>query len=225
MNHFSGLHPGRRHGLLGGSAIVLAGGSSTRLGQDKGLLHLANKPLFKHVLDSVHMLVDETILVINSHEQARHYREYTCPDVRIAVDSRNIRSPLVGALTGFEVAQGEYSLILSCDVPFVSRSILSLLLDLSINKGAVIPRWPNGYIEPLQAVYHTKMAKIASDDALAERRLDLQAMVDKLQRIRYVSTLVLRQLDPELRTFFNVNTLQDLKKAEAMLKRAKAEPC
>jgi molybdopterin-guanine dinucleotide biosynthesis protein A len=45
-------------------------------------------------------------------------------------------------------------------------------------------------------------------------------MVDRLRNVRYVSTLVLQQLDPELRTFFNVNTPLDLRKAELMLRRA-----
>lgn len=209
---------------MGSSAIVLAGGCSTRLGQDKGLLQLGKKPLVKHVLDSVEDLVNETILVVGSNAQRSEYEKYTYPETRIVVDKTDIRAPLVGALTGFESARGEYSLVLSCDVPFVSQSILSLLLDLSANKNAVIPRWPNGYVEPLQAVYRTKMARVASSEALDEGRLDMQAMVEKLQGIRYVSTLVLRQLDAELRTFFNVNTLLDLKKAEIILKNMNPEP-
>jgi molybdopterin-guanine dinucleotide biosynthesis protein A len=209
---------------LSNTAIILAGGSSTRLGQDKALLRLGRKPLVKHVLDSVRSLVDETILVVSSPAQETDYRKYALPDTRIVVDKRDMRTPLVGAFTGFESANGEYSLVLACDVPFVSQDILSLLLDLSLNKNAVIPRWPNGHIEPLQAVYRTKAAKVASNDALDEGKLDMQAMVDRLQGIRYVSTLVLMQLDPELRTFFNVNTLMDLKKAEVMLNRVHPTP-
>ncbi len=207
------------------SAIVLAGGSSIRLGQDKGLLELGKKPLVRHVLDSVGNLANETILVVSSHTQEREYRKYAHPDTRIVIDRRDMKTPLAGALTGFESAEGEYSLLLSCDIPFVSQNILSLLLDLSMNKNAVIPRWPNGYIEPLQAAYHTKIATVASNDALDEGRLDMQSMIDKLRGIRYVSTLVLKQLDPELKTFFNVNTLLDLKRAEAMLKRTNSEAC
>jgi molybdopterin-guanine dinucleotide biosynthesis protein A len=204
---------------LDSSAIILAGGSSTRLGQDKGLLQLRNKPLVKHVIDAVNGLVYEKILVVSSHTQARIYTEPMFSDTRVVIDKWGIQSPLVGALTGFESVQNDYSILLSCDVPFVSRAILSLLLDLSLNKSAVVPRWPNGYIEPLQAVYCTKLARVASKDALGEGKLDMQAMVDRLQGIRYVSTLLLQQLDSELVTFFNVNSLLDLKKAEAMLKR------
>jgi molybdopterin-guanine dinucleotide biosynthesis protein A len=83
----------------------------------------------------------------------------------------------------------------------------------------VIPRWPNGYIEPLQAVYCIKPAYEAAKNALSEGKLNMQSMVDRLRGVRYVSTLVLQQLDPELRTFFNINAPLDLKKAELMVKR------
>jgi molybdopterin-guanine dinucleotide biosynthesis protein A len=59
----------------------------------------------------------------------------------------------------------------------------------------------------------------AAKTALSKGELDLKAMVDRLRGVRYVSTLVFQQLDPQLRTFFNVNTALDLKKAELMLKR------
>jgi molybdopterin-guanine dinucleotide biosynthesis protein A len=92
---------------------------------------------------------------------------------------------------------------------------------MCINRYAVIPRWPNGYIEPLQAVYCAKPAYESAKNALSEGKLNVQSMVDKLRGVRYVSTLVLQQLDPELRTFFNINTPLDLKKAESMLRTSK----
>jgi molybdopterin-guanine dinucleotide biosynthesis protein A len=210
---------------LDSSAIILAGGSSTRLRKDKGLVRLGNRPLVGHVLNAVNGLVNETILVVSSNEQAETYAKYVFPDTRVTTDLQGTQSPLVGALTGLESTREGYSLVLSCDVPFVSRGVLLLLLDLSMNHNAVIPRWPNGFIEPLQAVYRTKPAKEASRNALEAGRLDMKAMVDRLRGIRYVSTLVLQQLDPELKTFFNVNTLSDLKKAEGILKRSNPKTC
>ena len=201
------------------TAIVLAGGASTRLGKDKGLLPLANRSLITYVLDATKYLFKETLVVVSSQVQAKEYAKSVPSDVQVVIDSNNMHSPLVGALTGFECAHGEYSLVLSCDTPFVSKEILSLLLELCTNKSAAIPRWPNGYTEPLQATYSTRLAEEAARDALNEGRLRMQALLDNLRGIRFISTLVLQQLDPELRTFFNVNTLVDLKKAETMLRR------
>jgi len=200
------------------SAVILAGGFSRRFGQDKGLLPLANKPLIEHVLDAIDKIVDEKIVVVSSKTQAENYTKVLDSKVKVFIDDDNVQSPLVGALKGFKEASNEYALLLPCDTPLLSKDVLSLLLDLCPNKNAVIPRWPNGYIEPLQAVYCTKPALEAAKKALSEGKLNMQSMVDKLRGVRYVSTLVLRQLDPELKSFFNVNTPMDLRKAEAMLR-------
>ncbi len=201
------------------SVIILAGGFSSRFGQDKGLLQLANKPLIKHILAAVSTLVDEKVVVASSKVQAENYAKVLDSDVNVLVDAGDAQSPLVGALTGFKETHGTYALLLSCDTPFVSRDVVSLLFELCINRYAVIPRWPNGYIEPLQAVYCAKPTYEAAENALSEGKLNMQSMVDRMRGVRYVSTLVLQQLDPELKTFFNVNMPLDLKKAELMFKR------
>jgi len=206
---------------LNKSVIILAGGFSSRFGQDKGLLLLAGKPLIKHILNVLHGIVDETIIVVSSKVQAKNFAKVTGPNVRIAIDENNMQSPLIGAVTGFEKAYGEYSLLLPCDTPLVSRDILLFLLELRTNKNAVVPRWPNGYIEPLQAVYRTKPAVEAAKKTLNAGKADLRSVVNELRAVRYISTLVLQQLDPKLRTFFNVNTPLDLKKAEPILRRMK----
>jgi molybdopterin-guanine dinucleotide biosynthesis protein A len=195
------------------SAIILAGGSSTRFNMDKGVLQLGGKPFLNHVVDAVKGLVEETIVVTSSQERANVYSKIVSSNVRFAIDMGELKGPLVGALTGFEAANGEYSLLLPFDSPFVCREVVSLLFDLCVGKAAVVPRWTNMEIEPLHAVYHTKQALEKAKEALAENKLDMRALIERLRGVRYVSTLVIEQLDPDLSTFFNVNTPLDLKKA------------
>jgi molybdopterin-guanine dinucleotide biosynthesis protein A len=209
---------------LTSSAIILAGGLSSRLGQDKGLIQLAGKPLVGHVLEAIVNVVDEKIIVVSRREHVEKYLKATRERASILVDRDDTHSPLAGALTGLEKARGKYSLLLPCDTPFVSRDVLSLLLELCPGRNACVPRWPNGYVEPLQAVYRTESALEASNVALSVGKLNVQAMLDGLQCVRYISTMVLQQLDPELRTFFNVNTTLDLKRAEQMLSRPCSRP-
>jgi molybdopterin-guanine dinucleotide biosynthesis protein A len=201
------------------SAVILAGGFSKRFGRDKGLVELAGKPLILHVLDRIFPAVNETLVVASSNRQKMAFERSMGERTKVIIDKREEKSPLIGALTGFECVQGEYSLLLPCDTPFVSGNIASLLLDLCINRSAVIPRWPNGYIEPLQAAYHTKSALIAARATIEQGNLDLRSMIACLKRVRYVSTIVFQQLDSKLLTFFNVNNPRDLKRAERMLKR------
>jgi len=204
--------------LLKNSALILAGGFSRRLGQDKGLIDLAGKPLILHVVDRVSKVVDETVVVVGSRVQKEKFESLSGHKANVVADKHEAQSPLVGALTGFESAKGEYSLLLPCDTPFISSQIAQFLLDTCVNKGAVIPRWPSGYIEPLQAAYQTKLALTAAKEALEQGKLDLRSMIARLRRVRYISTVVLRQMDPKLLTFFNINTLGDLKRAESLLK-------
>jgi len=199
--------------------VVLAGGFSKRLGQDKCLVDLVGKPLVLHVVDRVSFVVNEKVVVVGSNALREKLSNVFKSKVRVVVDRYEGQSPLVGALTGFESVDAEYSLLLPCDTPFVSAEIVALLLDLCVNRGAVIPRWPNGYMEPLQAVYYTKSAIEAAKKALDEGKHDLLSMINYLHGVRYVSTLVLQQLDPKLLTFFNVNNVEDLKRAESMLRR------
>lgn len=197
--------------------MILAGGFSKRFGQSKGLVELAGKPLIHHVLDKTLHIVDKAVVVVSSDAQRRAFTCLLHDKVDVVVDKLEKQSPLVGALTGFEKVQGKYLLLLPCDTPFISSQIVSLLLDLCINRNAAIPRWPNGYIEPFQAAYHTKSALRAAEIALEEKKLDMRSMILHMRRVRYVSTMVLRQMDRELLTFFNVNTPADLNRADSIL--------
>jgi len=205
--------------VLKRSAVILAGGSSRRFGQNKGLLELAGIPLVLHVVDKALPVVDEAVVVVSSDAQRRAFTCLLQDKATVVVDKFEKQSPLVGALTGFERVRGKHSLLLPCDTPFISNRVLSLLLDLCINRNAAIPRWPNEYVEPFQAAYHTESALRAAEIALKEKKSDMQSMILPMTRVRYISTLVLRQMDPKLLTFFNVNTPEDLKRAEAILKR------
>ncbi len=200
------------------SAIIVAGGTSKRFGQDKGLIKLAGKPLILHVLDKLNTIVDETTIVVNSEEQKKKFTKTIDTKARVMVDKVNVHTPLAGALTGFEAAQNDYALLLACDTPFLSTRILSFLLDTCQNKSATIPRWPNCNIEPLHAAYHTLTAVEASRTAIDAGKFDMRFMVEGMRNIRYISTVVLQQFDPKLTTFFNVNTPTDLRQAETMAK-------
>ncbi len=205
------------------SAIILVDGSLTKFSEDKGLLKLDNKPLLNHVVDAVKSIVNEVLVVTSSKEHADLHAKIVSPNVQFAIDIDESKGPLTGALTGFEAAQGKYSLLIPFNVPFVSKDVVSLLFELCIGKSAVIPRWPSCQIEPLYAVYNTEQALEAAKEALASGELEVEAMVSKMQGVRYLSTLVIEQLDPDFRTFFKINTPLDLKKAMTMTKPRKTK--
>lgn len=199
------------------SAVVLAGGISRRFGRDKGLVLLAGKPLILHIIERVSDAVGELIVVVSSKNQKRKFEDVLEERANLVIDKSESQSPLVGTITGFECAEGEISLLLACDTPLVSTQIVRFLLDMCIDRNAVIPRWPNGYIEPLQAAYQTKSALTASKAAFKQGNMNMRSMINNLGGVRYISTRVLKQIEPELLTFFNINTPKDLRRAESLL--------
>ncbi len=203
--------------MLDKSAIILAGGSSRGFEKDKGLIELDNEPLIRYVYKAVRGLVDEVIIVTDSQERADRYAEVLPDTVKFVLDSRESKGPLIGAITGFEAAQGKYSLLLPYDAPFVSQEVISLLFDCSIGKTAVIPRNPDSEIEPLCAVYQTKIVLETAKKVADEGAVDLQTMVEELRGVRFISTMVIEQIDPQFRSFFSVITPLDLKRAVLML--------
>ncbi len=207
--------------LLNKSAIILADSSSNKFNCDKGIVELEGKSLISRAVDTVKGLVDEIIVVTTSQESADKYSKLLAPTVRFVVEDRESKWPLVGALTGFEAASGEYSALLPFDSPFVSQEVLSLLFDCGLGKAATVPRYTNQDIEPIHAVYNTKQALKAAKETLEENQLDMQTMVEKMRGVRYMSMLVIEQLDPDLKSFFRVITPLDLKKAAVMFKPRK----
>jgi molybdopterin-guanine dinucleotide biosynthesis protein A len=161
--------------------------------------------------------------VADSEEKIKRYTKIVGEKARFAVDTYQSQGALTGALTGLNAAQGKYTLLMSVDTPFVSREVVSLLFDLCVGKAAAIPRWPDEQTAPLQAVYQTRMALEAARQACDGGKLDVQAMIGQLRGVRYVSTLVIQQLDPDLNTFFAISSPLDLKRAAAMGKPRKTK--
>jgi molybdopterin-guanine dinucleotide biosynthesis protein A len=202
------------------TAIILAGGSSQRLKADKGLINLAGKPLILHVIERIEDLVDEIIVCVKTDTQLSLYSQVLPKKSKLVSDIQGFpEGPLTGTLTGLMNAKGKYSLILPCDTPFISKKVASLLFDVAVGVDAAIPRWPNGYIEPLQTVYMTKPALEAARRAINDNNLKMQSMISLLKRVRYLSTIVIREIDPKMLTFLNINTPLELRRAESLIRK------
>jgi len=200
------------------SAIILSGGSSKRFGRNKSLAKLIGKPMITYVVDSVAPFVDEVIVTTDKEDNRSELSKILDPSVKILLDEYEPKSPVIGSLTGFKNARGKHSILLACDTPLLSSEVTSLLLELSEDYDAVIPRWPNGYIEPLQATYDTRKAYEASLETVNHGELKMSAIIARLRRVLYLSTIALSKFDPKLNTFLNVNTPDELLRIERILR-------
>jgi molybdopterin-guanine dinucleotide biosynthesis protein A len=204
-------------------ALVLAGGRSSRYGGVKPLARLGGKPLVLHAIDEISGVADEIIVVVGRESDAATYRKLMPKSVRVVKDRIHLKSPLVGVVAGFHFMKSEYSYVLSCDTPFIKSGVLKLLYRKADRSDAVIPKWPNGDIEPLQAVYKTRPAAAAARSALDKDEFRIVDMIKRLKKVTYVSVNEVKQIDTELITFFNINTRSDLRRASAIyLKKGKS---
>ena len=192
------------------TVAIQAGGQSSRMGQDKALVHLAGRPLIEHQLDRLRGLAGE-ILVTTNHPEA-----FAAFGVRTAADAEPGAGALAGLRTALQAARGETVLVVACDMPFLSRALLEHLLSLAPQADAVVPR-RGGEYEPLHAVY-ARTCLPAVEACLANQRRRVISFYDDI-RVLTVTEQTLRTLDPHELSFFNINTPDDLKEAEQLLRQ------
>nr|WP_083455832.1 molybdenum cofactor guanylyltransferase [Desulfosarcina cetonica] len=132
----------------------------------------------------------------------------------IVTDHYTQRSSLNGVYAGLFAARHEYAFFAACDAPFVKPEMIALVLDQIDGKAdLIVPSTDSGY-EPMFAVYR-KTCLPAMVWQLERDLLKIKGLFRKV-RVKAVAEGDLRTVDPELVSFFNMNTPDDLVKAEAL---------
>ena len=188
---------------------VQAGGKSSRMGEDKALVHLAGITLIERVLARIDGLADEILITTNRPETLTHL------NLRMVGDELPGAGALHGLKTALDAARGEIILVLSCDTPFVSRELLEHLLSRAHAADAIVPKHSDKY-EPLQAVYNRAICLPAVEAALVSGERRMISFYPQVH-VLPIEEPILGELDPSGLSFFNVNTAEDLERAEQLL--------
>lgn len=187
--------------------LILAGGYSQRFEERKAFHRINGKPMIRHVFDRVSDLSDNIII---SCKAGKKDLKELIPEAKIIQDKFEEDGPVVGLLSSLPAVESQYIAVVSCDCPKIEPQVIkNLYLEGKGHDGAV-PRWPNGQIEPLQAVYHTKSMINVLNTAWSLGKMKLGEILKMLSDLIYVSTEKLEQIDPELKTFYNVNSPEAL---------------
>ncbi|OGO05329.1 MAG: hypothetical protein A2Y73_06265 [Chloroflexi bacterium RBG_13_56_8] len=191
------------------SAAILAGGRSVRLGRDKASVQLAGETLLDRVVRMMSCLSDDVIVVVRPG-QAR-----VVVDARILMDA----APHVGVMAAIATILAEahygWSFVAACDMPFISLGLVRYMISLTHGYDVVVPQLEVG-LEPLHALYH-KRCLPALRKALARGERRVISFYGEL-RVRYISLSEMRPYDPLGRSFFNINTAEDLNRAEEWIR-------
>ena len=191
------------------SGVILAGGLSKRLGgQNKAFIQIGGKRIIDRQLDVYRRLFDQIILVTNDPVA------YMDMDALIVSDHYARRSSLNGLHAGLFAASHDYVFCTACDTPFVSEELIRCLLDhVDPKADIIIPSTVSGF-EPMFAVYK-KTCLPAMAWQLERDLLKIQGLFRKV-RVKTVAESELQAIDSELISFFNVNTPEDLERAERL---------
>ena len=186
------------------NGIVLAGGESRRMGADKAFLKIAGLPMIEHVFRAIGTVVSHIIVVTNSPDVYAHY------NVEVTPDAVNQSGSLIGIYSGLLKSRDEYNFVVACDMPFLSRDLLSFMAGLAGSADVILPK-VEGFVEPLHAIYRRSLLPVIEEHLKREQR-QIKRIFEGL-RVRYVTEGEVDRFDPERRSFVNLNRPDEYEKA------------
>lgn len=189
------------------SVVVLAGGKSSRMGRDKAFVQVGGQAIVDRIVEQLGGYGAEMIVITNKPED---YRYLGLP---LYGDVLPDKGALGGLYTALYHAASPHALVVACDMPFVNRLLLDHLCALAPEHDAVVPRL-GGEAEPFRAVY-SRACLGPMRAALDAGKMRVISFFPEV-RVRFVDQAEMEQFDPQHLTFFNVNTPEDLLKAEAL---------
>lgn len=190
------------------SVVILAGGRGERLGGDKAGLQLAGQTLLQRVLANLSSLSDDLIVVLRADQTLE------VGGARAVVDVAPDVGVLAGMIAGLEAARHEWAVIVACDMPFISTTLVRLMFAQREGHAVVVPHVEAGY-EPLHALYHRSCVPAMWQALRAGRRRPISFY--PANGVRIITPAEIAPIDPLGRSFYNINTPQELSQAEAWL--------
>ncbi|MGH8091845.1 MAG: molybdenum cofactor guanylyltransferase [Chthoniobacterales bacterium] len=181
------------------SAVLLAGGKSSRMGSDKAFLEFDGKPLWRRQIETLRRLGPEQLMISGPRRTEWNAYEIVADDV---VDA----GPLAGVAAALQKCSKPLLAVLAVDLPWMTADFLRSVLALCGDGRGAVPRSAHGF-EPLAALYP---ANCASQAAAALRSGDF-SMQNFIRRAIEQGLLVEREIsEEETLLFTNLNTPADL---------------
>jgi len=188
---------------------ILAGGKSRRMGRDKAFVELAGAPMIQWVISAVAQCSARALIISNEPGKYSQFGLPVYPDVIPGM------GPLSGLHTAFTVTGADRVMIAPCDSPFMSPDVIKFILNYPDGGADAVIPFVDGREQGMLAVYSR-----GAVDRFEERIASASMMFDEfrlsLNRI-FISENELRAVEPDLRTFLNVNTPSDFQSTATLL--------
>jgi molybdopterin-guanine dinucleotide biosynthesis protein A len=191
------------------TGVLLAGGKSRRMGEDKRLLSVGDETLYMRSLSVLRAIFERVVVVVAQDSPL------VASDAPVLRDVIPHCGSLGGLYTGLKQAGTEWVFAVACDMPFLDPGTIGYFTGLKGEGDVIMAKLRNGF-QPMHALYHRNCLPIMeglihAQDFKIHRLADHPAL-----RVRVVTPEELSRLDPEGRSFYNVNTPADLAAARSL---------
>ena len=181
------------------TAIIMAGGDSRRMGTDKANLTLGDQTLLQTVTATMQQLFPQVVVSVRQPRAGI--------DLPQVCDEQPDGGPLAGLVASLGQITTPWAFMVACDMPFVVPEVVELLAKYRMQHQAVVPV-VHGHPQPLAAFYAASCLKPLRA-SLAARQKGLRGVLQQLD-VRYVDEAEMLAADPQLRSFFDLDTPQDV---------------
>jgi len=189
--------------------VILAGGKSSRMGQNKALMSLGGKRLVDRAVEVMRSVFDDLLMVTNTPDVYADLGMPMVPDVWPEKGS------LGGVYSAIYHVATPYCLVVACDMPFLRAAVLRYLITQMADYDVVVPD-VLGELQTLHAIY-SKACLQPIEHRLETNRLRIVGFFPDV-RVRTVTASELEPYDPELLAFQNLNTPEEFQAAEQRLR-------
>lgn len=201
--------------------IILAGGKSSRIGlnKDKGKMKLLGVNLIDKVVSNIlstGLFLEKDILLIGPKKRFPNYK-------RVIEDIYPQKGPLGGIFTGLYNSKTFYNLVIGYDMPFIEPKLIRYMVEYIDNYDAVIPTHGQGLYEPLCAIYSKNCLEIMEHN-IKNGKLSVRCIFPFLN-IRLINEEEIKNYDPNLQSFFNINFKSDFSRAEELDRKRSENKC
>jgi molybdopterin-guanine dinucleotide biosynthesis protein A len=184
------------------TGVILAGGENTRMPLLKAFIRVKGRTIIGRNLEVYRDIFDKTFIITNQPGAYSHLRTPMLGDIY------DIRGPMTGILTSLINSPVKWIFVSACDMPFISKELITLMAGQRKGYDAVVPRI-RGNTEPLFAFY-SKNILASMEKALLGNKRGLKDFL-KNKKVKYISLNEIKKVENGARSFINLNTPEDLK--------------
>lgn len=200
------------------TGIILAGGKSTRMGENKSLLNLNGKTVIERVVSLMKSIFQEVIISTNTPE------EYNFLNIPLYKDIYEYKGPLAGIHSGLSNSKTEKSFVVSCDIPLITREMIEFIINYKTDNPITICK-ADGFLQQLAGSYSKsvlpnieKLLTAPQNEQKGQKKTNSKSAV--LSLLETIPTEIINAEELSIyraNMFFNMNRAEDYEKIKVIM--------